>query len=204
MTVLAVFVASERRKMYQLREAHTLSQMTEQAYVAAMLRTFAGADDQREKLCLGGLGLAGQSGEVADMVKKYLFQGHAIDRAQCLDEPGDVLWYSMLMCHTLGFSLQEGMRCTAGNSGGATPTALQLSAVAIDELLLAHQRRRYGLDHFIREQDTHDCALGPVYACVCGARVFRASFKALIVCSRAEQKEKNAWIAPLYGLPLTG
>ncbi|SRR5258708_27460412 len=91
MTMLAVFVASERRKMYQLREAHTLSQMTEQTYVREVLRTFASAEDEDRKLCLGALGLTGEAGEVADIIKKHLFQGHVIDQAKLLDEMGDVL-----------------------------------------------------------------------------------------------------------------
>ena len=53
-----------------------------------------------------GLGLAGEMGEGADLAKQHLFQSHVIDRARLLDELGDVLWYSMLICHTLDFSLK--------------------------------------------------------------------------------------------------
>ncbi len=83
--------------------------MTEQQYIAEILRTYAGADDPTSKLILGALGLAGETGEVVDMVKKYVFQGHEIDREKFRDKLGDVLWYVMLICHTTGCSLEEVM-----------------------------------------------------------------------------------------------
>ncbi|GHO85363.1 MazG nucleotide pyrophosphohydrolase domain-containing protein [Dictyobacter formicarum] len=39
------------------------------------------------------LGLTGESGEIADSVKKALFQGHDIDAVHIAKELGDVLWY---------------------------------------------------------------------------------------------------------------
>ena len=83
--------------------------MTEQQYIAEILRTYAGADDQMSKLTLGALGLAGETGEVIDMIKKRVFQSHAIDQEKLRDELGDVLWYFMLICHTGGYSLEEVM-----------------------------------------------------------------------------------------------
>src|SRR5712692_2556975 len=38
--------------------------MTEQAYLAEVLRTYAGSEAQLDKLCLGALGLAGETGEI--------------------------------------------------------------------------------------------------------------------------------------------
>lgn len=84
------------------------SRMAEQAYVTEVLRTYAGTEDQ--KLCLGALGLTGEAGEVADIVKKHLFQGHAIDQAKLLDEMGDVLWYYMLILQAVGFTIEEAMQ----------------------------------------------------------------------------------------------
>lgn len=39
------------------------------------------------------LGLIGELGELADHVKKVVGHGHALDRAVCLKELGDVAWY---------------------------------------------------------------------------------------------------------------
>ena len=83
--------------------------ITEEDYTREVQRTYAGADTVVEKLNLGALGLAGESGEVIDQIKKHLFQGHEIDQEKMADELGDVLWYYMLILKTLGFTLQEVM-----------------------------------------------------------------------------------------------
>jgi NTP pyrophosphatase (non-canonical NTP hydrolase) len=51
------------------------------------------------------LGLAGEAGEVADMVKKITFHGHAFDTASLVDELGDALWYVAEMASVLGVGL---------------------------------------------------------------------------------------------------
>ncbi len=79
---------------------------SEQQYLGEVLRTCAAAGFD-ERLLLGGLGLAGESGEVVDLVKKARFQGHTIDVEKVKDELGDVMWYLALLCHTFGFSLEE-------------------------------------------------------------------------------------------------
>ena len=40
-----------------------------------------------------GLGLAGESGEVIEMLKKHVGHGHELDRHKLAKELGDVLWY---------------------------------------------------------------------------------------------------------------
>lgn len=39
------------------------------------------------------LGLAGESGQVVDLVKNYAFRGQKLDRQELIHEMGDVLWY---------------------------------------------------------------------------------------------------------------
>ena len=39
------------------------------------------------------LGLAGESGQLVDLVKNYTFKGHPLDRDDLIHEMGDVLWY---------------------------------------------------------------------------------------------------------------
>ena len=56
------------------------------------------------------LGLAGESGEVADAVKKHLYQGHTLDLPDMKEELGDVLWYVALACKCGGFSMSDLMR----------------------------------------------------------------------------------------------
>jgi NTP pyrophosphatase (non-canonical NTP hydrolase) len=38
-------------------------------------------------------GLAGESGEVADLIKKQIGHGHDLDKDKLTKELGDVLWY---------------------------------------------------------------------------------------------------------------
>ncbi len=84
--------------------------MNDKAYIAEIKRTYAGSDDPQEKLTLAALGLTGESGEVADHVKKALFQGHDIDPAHVAKELGDILWYMGLACDAIGYSLDDVMQ----------------------------------------------------------------------------------------------
>ena len=53
------------------------------------------------------LGLNGESGEIADLIKKHLYQGHDLHREKLIEELGDVLWYCALMSKALDISLSE-------------------------------------------------------------------------------------------------
>ena len=83
--------------------------VTRQEYVDEVLRTYAGTGTQVDKLTLGALGLAGESGEVVDRVKKMLYQGHRLDAVGLLEELGDVLWYIALMCNALEWTLDDAL-----------------------------------------------------------------------------------------------
>jgi NTP pyrophosphatase (non-canonical NTP hydrolase) len=61
-------------------------------YRAEVERTLNGnVGDQL--LTMGGLGLAGEAGEVADLIKKVIYHNKPLDRAALIRELGDVLWY---------------------------------------------------------------------------------------------------------------
>ena len=56
------------------------------------------------------LGLSGESGEIADHVKKILYHGHPLDdatRDKIAKELGDILWYCALGAKGIGMSLAE-------------------------------------------------------------------------------------------------
>lgn len=61
------------------------------------------------ELLNGALGLPGEAGEVADLVKKYIFHGHDLNRGELVKEIGDVCWYLALLCHAIDISLEEVM-----------------------------------------------------------------------------------------------
>lgn len=50
-------------------------------------------DSFRDQLLLGATGLAGESGEVVDLIKKNVFHGKELDRTALVKELGDVRWY---------------------------------------------------------------------------------------------------------------
>lgn len=53
------------------------------------------------------LGIAGESGELVDAVKKSIIYGKELDRVNMREEIGDIMWYIALMCRTLNFDLDE-------------------------------------------------------------------------------------------------
>lgn len=55
----------------------------------------------------GAMGLAGESGEVCDLVKKFVFQNKPYDENRLIEELGDVRWYLELMCYGLGISVEQ-------------------------------------------------------------------------------------------------
>lgn len=63
-----------------------------------------------EHLLNGVLGLAGEAGEAADLVKKYKFQGHALDVEHVAKELSDVLWYVAETATAIGYDLETIMQ----------------------------------------------------------------------------------------------
>jgi NTP pyrophosphatase (non-canonical NTP hydrolase) len=53
------------------------------------------------------LGLAGEAGEVADIIKKGYFHKHRIYHNQIRKELGDCLWYLSDLCTSFGFDLGD-------------------------------------------------------------------------------------------------
>ena len=82
--------------------------MTINEYQTAALRT-AQTDKltANELLLNSALGLCGESGEVADLVKKHRFQGHDLDFDHVAKELGDVAWYLAVGAYAIGFDLES-------------------------------------------------------------------------------------------------
>lgn len=53
------------------------------------------------------IGMCGEAGEVSELIKKYAYHGHAIDKDHLARELGDVLWYVSYMADLFGYSLGE-------------------------------------------------------------------------------------------------
>ena len=55
----------------------------------------------------GVMGLCGESGEVIDIVKKHLAQGHPLSKEKMVEELGDVAWYLAELATYLEVPLEE-------------------------------------------------------------------------------------------------
>lgn len=58
----------------------------------------------------GLFGLSGESGELIDMVKKWIFHEKELDEDHAKKELGDVMWYVAMICESFGWSLDEIMQ----------------------------------------------------------------------------------------------
>ena len=67
-------------------------------------------DSLATKLSLGGLGVSGESGEVADLIKKVLHHNVKFDdtiKTKLIKEMGDVYWYLEYLCATINVTAEE-------------------------------------------------------------------------------------------------
>ena len=65
---------------------------------------------ERTQWLLGTLGLCGEAGEIAEVIKKHVFHGHPLDtetRSKLRKECGDVLWYLNYIAALLDRNLAE-------------------------------------------------------------------------------------------------
>lgn len=76
-------------------------------YQTQAKRTAPVSPSRRNDLANYALGLAGEAGEVGDIIKKHLFHGHPLDRENLKDELGDVLWYLSNLANSVDISLQD-------------------------------------------------------------------------------------------------
>ena len=75
-------------------------------YQQLALRTANKDLSENDRLAMTALGLVGEAGECADLLKKHLFHGHPLDAVKLTKELGDVLWYIAVMAHEIGVDLE--------------------------------------------------------------------------------------------------
>lgn len=62
---------------------------------------------KKDTLANGVMGLCGESGEVIDLVKKYLFHGHELKKDLLIEELGDVAWYLAEIAYAIDVDLES-------------------------------------------------------------------------------------------------
>lgn len=79
-------------------------------YQAMAMRTSNKALSREDHLLNGVLGLAGEGGEIADLVKKNRMQGHPLDIEHLAKELGDVCWYIAETASAIGCDMETVMK----------------------------------------------------------------------------------------------
>lgn len=89
--------------------------MNPKDYVKGALRTMAPtepafgritADSKMLQLVHAVFGLATETGELFDQLKRHLFYGKPLDKVNLSEEVGDLMWYVALVCDYLGIDLE--------------------------------------------------------------------------------------------------
>ena len=75
-------------------------------YQKAAMATLNPALDKKNVLINSVMGLCGESGEAIDIVKKWLMQGHELDKEHLVRDLGDVAWYLAEAATALDVSLE--------------------------------------------------------------------------------------------------
>lgn len=81
--------------------------MTINEYQQLALRTESCMNNDLDRILQGVMGLAGESGECVDLMKKHIFQGHSLDMEHLMKELGDVAWYLAITADSIGYTLEE-------------------------------------------------------------------------------------------------
>ena len=81
--------------------------MTINEYQKLAMKTLNPELSKKDVLINGVMGLCGESGEAIDIVKKWLAQGHDLDREKLAKELGDIAWYLAETAYALDIPLED-------------------------------------------------------------------------------------------------
>ena len=84
--------------------------MTVNEYQTLAMKTLNPQLSQKDVLINGVMGLCGESGEAIDIVKKWLAQGHELDKEKLAKELGDIAWYLAETAYALEIPLEDILR----------------------------------------------------------------------------------------------
>ena len=81
--------------------------MTFDEYQMGVMKTWNLEQPARDQTINGALGITGEAGEFADLIKKEIFHGEVFDPAKKLKELGDVMYYLTICAYRAGYTLEE-------------------------------------------------------------------------------------------------
>ena len=76
-------------------------------YQELAARTLGRDRTHEQQLANAALGLSGEAGETADIIKKHLYHATPLDHDALVKELGDCLWYIGAFATVLGLSLDD-------------------------------------------------------------------------------------------------
>lgn len=76
-------------------------------YQTLAMKTLNSELSRKDVLINSVMGLCGESGEAIDIVKKWLAQGHELDKAHLAKELGDIAWYLAEAATALDMDLED-------------------------------------------------------------------------------------------------
>ena len=76
-------------------------------YQELAARTLGRDRTHEQQLANAALGLTGEAGEVAEVIKKHLFHATPLDREALVKELGDCLWYVGAFATVMGVTMEE-------------------------------------------------------------------------------------------------
>ena len=81
--------------------------MTINEYQQLAMTTLNPNLSKKDVLINSVMGLCGESGEAIDIVKKWLAQGHDLDKERLMKELGDIAWYLAEAATALDINLED-------------------------------------------------------------------------------------------------
>ena len=81
--------------------------MTINEYQELAMTTLNPELTKKDVLINSVMGLCGESGEAIDIVKKWMAQGHELDKEHLTKELGDIAWYLAEAATALDLSLED-------------------------------------------------------------------------------------------------
>lgn len=81
--------------------------MTFEEFIIACKRTYAWQGLPDIEVCMLCMGLAGETGEIVDYLKKVGFQGHEFKKEKLINEIGDLMWYVAILTDYFKIDMQD-------------------------------------------------------------------------------------------------
>lgn len=85
--------------------------MTFEDYIKECKRTYTWRSSPDIEVCMLCMGLAGETGEIVDYLKKVEFQGHELNKDKLKSEMGDLMWYFAMLCNYFSIEFEDVLQC---------------------------------------------------------------------------------------------